>query len=526
MKQFILSLTIVALSLPSFVSAQELDNAAPTPHQHNKWCGSQFTDADLEQLEEFTDFYYHRGGQATYTGGNDRAIKYVPLAVHLVADSDGNGRYPITKALDELCTLNADMAHTEIQFYLKYEFDLSINNTAWTNGTGGTQTTAAPQYSLMIPFNNETNAVNIYQVQKIRDDAGVAGVAVGSVFFNTNAPSTTHSAILIKKGAGGNDQTLAHEFGHNLSLPHTFYQWEGENYVCGSKASPTKERYNGSNCSSQGDRFCDTDPDYIADGFTCSSSSNFSTCLQMDADSATGYADGSNIMSYGFNCSNRAFSVDQIAAMNYHLEFKRPSFITYTPNTTAITGVATLDPASASFYDAVDFSWSAVANASHYIIEINRTATFAEGLMTDMAVVKNGTTYTSTQLDPNTTYRWRIRPYNEGYFCTNNSATGTFTTGEFSSSAKDIIAVNKIELLPNVSSAGQAMNLVIDANKSFDTAINIYSMSGQLLSSEQKTILSGSTVHPINTANFAAGLYLVAVQTENGVINKKLVITE
>lgn len=489
------------------------------------WCGSVFSDEQMDQLDAFVDYYYNRGGKAHYQA-NGRALKYVPIAYHLVANTDGSGRYPLSDALSDLCITNADMQHADIQFYLGADINMSINNTGWNNGTGsGTP----PQYTLMPQVNNVNNTVNVYQVAKIRNESNVLGVAVGSTtaFFNQGAP-TNNSMILVKKGQAGNDQTLAHEFGHNFSLAHTFYGWEGANdYVCGSLASALYEKYDGSNCTTAGDRFCDTEPDYIAGGFNCTGSSNQSNCLQMDADSMTGFANGSNIMSYGFGCSNRAFTTDQINSMDFQLNTFRQNLLGYTPTTTAITTAPVLDALAPFFYDNVTLSWSAAPNATHYAIEIcNLFPNFSEGNIVDMAVVQ-GTSYTTTLLQPDYVYYWRVIPFNEGYFCANPTAAETFNTGSTSVSTRSIAAINDVVLQPNVANNSQRVNLLVNASEGFDADIRIFNTQGQAVREDvQQRFTQGTTIHALNTNGLSAGIYIVAIQTTQGVINKKLVITQ
>ena len=535
MNYFYRTLAVLFIAATPFLTVAQKNADEPqqhqTTHQHTPWCGTEYSDEQLKSLEEFVDYYYRRGGKEEMAA-TPRATIYVPISYHLVGNTDGGGKYGLSTVIDELCTLNADMAHTDIQFYLKHEIDMSIENDAWNIGSSSGATPA--QLSLMVPFNNETDAINIYQVTRIRDDNGIGGYAHGSVFHNTAAPNPTQSAVFVKKGSGGSGETVAHEFGHHFSLPHTFFGWEGQSdYVCGSKAPAWAERYSGANCLTQGDRLCDTDPDYLFGSWNCSGSSNLNmNCLQMDADSATGHADGANIMSYAFQCSNRAFSTDQIAAMTWHLNNLRTNQLGLgtVPTTTAITATPNLTSpigTSSDGYDATTFTWDPVPNATHYAIEISRAPTFPYSqLMTDMAIVANSTTYTSTELDPNKTYYWRIIPYNEGYFCAAPSTAKSFTSSDFALNTNTIPSIEKIELMPNPTYSGQSVNLVIQSSTDFDAGITIYDVSGRLISSEQKAISSGSTVHPISTFGLSAGIYLVAIQSETGVVNKKLVITE
>ncbi len=533
MNYFYRTLVVFLFAATPFFSVAQEDTNTPneqTVHQHTPWCGTEYSDEQLKSLEEFVEYYYHRGGKEEMAA-SARATIHVPLAYHLVSNSDGSGQIGLSKAMSDLCVLNQDMLATDIQFYLNHEIDMSVKNNAFNTGTSSGSSTPT-QLSLMVPINNETDAVNVYQVTKIRDDNGIGGFAHGSVFHNNGAPVANQSAVFIKKGSGGSGETFAHEFGHHFSLPHTFFGWEGQtNYACGSKAPAWAERYSGTNCATSGDRMCDTDPDYIWDAWNCSGSSSLNNgCVQMDADSATGFADGANIMSYAFQCSGRQFSDDQIAAMTFHLTNLRTNLIGTTPNTAPVTGVPTLiSPIGNSFdgYDATTFEWASVPNATHYAIEINRLANFPDGiLMVDMAVVANGTTYTSTNLDPNQTYHWRVLPFNEGYFCASPTPKKTFTSNGFTSNTNTITSVEKVDLMPNPVHSGQPANLVIKSDKAFEAGISIYDVSGRLILSEQREVSAGNTVHPISTTGLSAGIYIISVQSANGVINKKLVITE
>ncbi len=525
----------VAFLMISFFS--NIANAQSNSRVGQNWCGSVFDDNQANQLDAFAEYYYHRGGKAHYAT-KTRALKYLPIKYHLVAKSDKTGRYPLSKALDDLCILNADMSHADIQVYLKGDIDMGINNDAWTNGTGGTATSNPSQYTLMPQLKNDQSALNVYQVQKIRNENSVLGVAVGSVFhMNGGVPNASSSMLLIKKGEGGKDQTFAHELAHNLSMPHTFYQWEqfndpsvpNSNYDCGTKAYSGAEKYDGSNCSTTGDRFCDTSPDYMFGGFRCGSNDHpdpqFSSCIQMDQDSTTGVADGGNIMSYGFSCTNRKFSTAQINMMDHNLATLRPSLISYTPNTTAITDPVTNATADNWYYDNVVLSWDPVPNATHYAIEISWLSTFGESFMKDMVVV-TGTTYTSTVLTKNRNHFWRVIPFNEGYLCASPSTPKTFMTSNTAVATKNVEEINDLSINPNLANKGRAVNLVMHANKGFDADINIVDVQGRVVLSEpQKRFDQGENNYRIETSNLSAGIYIVTIRTETGVLNRKLVVT-
>jgi hypothetical protein len=536
MKRILFMLIVMLVAFTSAnLQAQQQNKNTNTNDDYRKgaWCGSVFDAQQQAQHNAFVEQYYLRGGKEQYQA-TGRAMKYVPLSYHLVGRTDGTGRRGVGEALSDLCILNQDMLNADIQFYLQPNANKGnvmiqfINNDGWSTGAASPNT---GQFTLMTSFNNDQSAVNIYQVNTIRATQNLLGVASGAVqtFFNGGAPNVATSAIFVKNGEGGLDQTLAHECGHYFSLPHTFYGWEGDaDYVCGANAPADKEKYDGSNCMTSGDQLCDTDPDYIASGFQCTGSVTVHNCQQVDASGGTGFAEGANIMAYGFGCANKYFSTDQINAMDAHLTTYRSALIANTPTINAISGVSTLSPADASAYDGVVLDWSAPANATHYGVEISESPSFSStsGAMVEMAVV-SGTSYTATELSPDVTYFWRVIPFNATDFCQSATATGNFRTSNFATKTRTIESINNISLRPNFTTAGQSVNLIVDAVKSFDADINIYNVQGQLVSKSVQTAFQvGNNVHQINTSDFTSGIYFVTIQTETGIVNKKLVVTK
>lgn len=525
---------LVAFASSNLQAQQQSKNTnTNTEYRKGAWCGSVFDAEQQAHHNDFVEQYYYRGGKEQYQA-TGRAMKYVPISYHLVARTDGTGRMGIKEALNDLCVLNQDMFSADIQFYLKPNANKGnvmvqyLNNDGWYTGAPNPN---QGQFTLMTTFNNDQSALNVYQVGSIRGTSNVLGVASGSVFFNTGPPNAGTSAIFIKIGEGGKDHTFAHECGHNFSLPHTFYEWEGDNvpdYVCGVNAPADKEKYDGSNCTTAGDRFCDTEPDYIASGFQCSGTTvTKSTCQQVDVSGGTGFAEGANVMAYGFGCANKFFSTDQTNAMDAHLTTHRAALIANTPTMNTITGTPTLSPADASVYDAVVLNWTAPTNATHYGIEIAYSPNFSANSMVETAVV-SGTSYTATNLNPSQIYRWRVIPFNATDFCAASiSSTGVFTTTNFATKTRAIESINNVSLRPNFATAGQSVNLIVDAVKSFEADINVYSVQGQLVSQSVQTAFQvGNNVHQINTSDFTSGIYFVTIQTETGIINKKLVITK
>ena len=192
-------------------------------------------------------------------------VLYVPLTIHLVGTSQGNGHFSIEKLMDAFCTLQHDFEASEVQFFIEGDIRY-INNDNYFNHSFG-------QGAQMMENNNINNTINCYFVN---DPAG----ACGYYSPGQDGVALAHSCV------APNDHTWAHEIGHFLTLPHTFSGWEGVDYDF-AESTPNfvngwpVERVNGSNCATAGDGFCDTPADYLSNRWACNPQ-NFSNQLQRD----------------------------------------------------------------------------------------------------------------------------------------------------------------------------------------------------------------------------------------------------
>ena len=117
--------------------------------------------------------------------------------------------------------------------------------------------------------------------------------------------------------------TLIHEFGHHFSLIHT----HGDS----NEPESTDELVNGSNCSTAGDRVCDTPADPLINGSNVSSVNCMYTGNATDALGQFYDPDTSNIMSYSPNTCTDSISIEQYARMyagfhTFKTYYKCPSF--------------------------------------------------------------------------------------------------------------------------------------------------------------------------------------------------------
>ena len=170
-----------------------------------------------------------------------------------------------------------------------------------------------------------TEYYNIWIVNKIDGQDGITGsgpFTAGYAYF-PGAPASVDGTIMLASQAKAGEITLTHEIGHAFSLYHTF---EGD---AGGSTCPTN-----SNCVTNGDRVCDTDP-HMRSVFNCPSGTN--TC--------TGTPFGTvvhNFMDYS-SCQDR-FTPGQSTRVLSALAGSRATLISSlggTPIAGAVTGACT-----------------------------------------------------------------------------------------------------------------------------------------------------------------------------------------
>lgn len=90
---------------------------------------------------------------------------------------------------------------------------------------------------------------NLWIVNKIDGNDGTSGTFTGGYAYLPGAPSAYDGTVLLATQTGSGKSTLPHEIAHAFGLYHTF-QGSSNNSSC-----PVN-----SNCDTEGDRVCDTDP--------------------------------------------------------------------------------------------------------------------------------------------------------------------------------------------------------------------------------------------------------------------------
>lgn len=478
MKSLLLSL--------SFTLAFTLLNGQTQP---DNYCGYSGKSEWLTQYQQ-NPGVYHRSG----------AITYLPLQLHVVGDDNGAGYFPPQRLLDALCTLNEDFADSEIQFYLKGDFNY-IDNSDWYihNFSGGRQ---------MMRENNVDRAINAYIVE---DPAGNCG------YFS---PGPDALAVA-KNCAGKRDKTFAHEVGHYLSLPHPFVGWEGESperdvnapdFINGREV----EKVDRSNCNRAGDGFCDTGADYISNRWTCNGDSKSST-IYLDPNGEEFQADGTLIMSYSNDQCAHRFSSDQIDAMHANIADERQDLVfnptpmaPIDPNVNFVLN--TPDPANVGVTEAL-LDWEPVPNATYYLVQVGLVPNMS--LIIDQGIVSS-TEFLATDLQDGFKHYWRILPFNEYHFCTDYSPVADFETSEETSSVNDLRGVADFKLAPQPVQSNSTLNISFVVNDAQRFNLRLLNLNGQTQHTNYLDAYQGTINYQMNIPDIQAGMYFLEISNEQG----------
>lgn len=509
--------TIIALILliPTLLQAQQ-----PAYHP----CGTPPVKSDW--LKDYQRHPHH------YRTGADTVL-YMPLTIHLLGNDNGAGHTSVMKLLDGLCQLNDDFAvsNANILYYIEGNFNY-IDSTAWNN-----HTTILAGYEMMMA-NNVPNTINNYIVSNPAGNAGynlpsAKAVAVGKSFLSLGR------------------HVWSHEIGHNLSVQHPFLGWEGNSYSY-SNPTPTKVVYDytsfkqtwynsadttildtawvelvdGSNCTFAADGFCDTKPDYLAvGGWNCDANGQ-STLQLKDPNNVDFKADATNFMAYADDACGSNFTVEQIAAMRANIYATKSSYLyNQNPNRDTITATITQNyPTQGEIvhYLGVDFSWSQAVGATHYVFELSITPTFSV-IMDE--ILTTDTTVTVGQLLNNRTYYWRVKPFNQGYTCASKSQSFIFETADLTP-IQNVKSIQQYRVYPNVINGGQLINIDLVLEKTLDAQLMLFSSNGQLVQQQNIELQQGFNNHRLETNDLPTGMYVLVINTEEGIVRDKIVIVE
>ena len=277
-------------------------------------CGTimpeNYNEIELNSKSSY-DFYinefYNRYQNKTSTPLTD-----VPAKLHIVTDDDGDTSITVDEIFSEIDEANEWLANSFLKINVCDEINY-INNSILYN--------FVIEDDINILYeNHQQDILNIYFVESITsNDSGICGYT-----YMPGNPNQYYDVIVMDNQCTNSavNQTLAHEFGHHFNLIHTHGPQNGV---------LTDELVTGTNCSSAGDRLCDTPAD---PQLNSSNTSNVNCLYSGTAVDEYGFLfepDPSNIMSYAPQACRDNFTIEQYARMyagfhTFKTYYECPSF--------------------------------------------------------------------------------------------------------------------------------------------------------------------------------------------------------
>jgi Secretion system C-terminal sorting domain len=507
----------------------------------NNACGTSIEDMRAlgKQLLE------NRGKEYLHTRG---AVVYVPVCFHLVARTDGTGRVQEGKVLDMLAGWNQLYAdnNLDMQFYIKY-FDYMNTDEVFSSSSSSLPS------NIKMDDAKKLDAVNIYLIDKIVDPSGNPGTTLAYYSRNFDWIVCINSEVSKSKSA-----TIAHEAGHFFTLLHPFHGWECDPFHPTATAACANGfvSCNGTvytvenvartgvdaNCASSGDFMCDTPADYNF-GFTRDLDWRNPTnpcvyngigkdpkCVAVDPDESL-------VMGYFIGCTDPGkgkFTGEQKAAIlkDYGLNSRRASIrSSFVPNTIDIS-VSTLqlptNGSTTASYNAIFFDWVDVPNATGYILEISTSQTnFDIGrrffINSATSQIQINTSNIGAYLIANKAYYWRVRAFGSYKTMTDFTGNFSFTTGT-TNAVNEIPGIEGFSIAPNPVGESRQINISLTSEKAFKANIKIQNLAGQIMLRDVRNFESGSTNQIIDVKNLSQGVYILSIENESGVLNKKIVV--
>ena len=161
------------------------------------------------------------------------------------------------------------------------------------------------------------------------------------------------------------------------------------------------------------------------------------------------------------------------------------------------------------------FNWNNIANADSYVIEIATDVDFNN-------IINTANLGASNYNQPNTlleetVYFWRISAENE---CGSSlSAVNNFTTEDMTSGLNDLDGI-AVQIAPNPTTG--LVNVQFGQALTGNVTLEVYGLNGQLMQSS--VARNSATNATLNLANYADGVYLVKLKTDNDVLVRRIAV--
>lgn len=451
-------------------------------------CGTITTSEEKQRVYDFV-----ANGMPSPKAKGTAGVDSIPLSIHIVGKTNGTGYYELEKLFPLICNLNTHFAPVGFYFYIAWPITYINNDSYYEHDyMAGSQ---------MMYANNVANTANVYFVQ---DPAGNCG------YFTYGA-----DAVAIGKNCAAiNSTTLTHELGHYFGLPHTFSGWE--NGATPSNPERVARSGAGSNCSTSGDYFCDTDADYLAARWNCP----YSGATLTDPSGATLSPDGTLYMSYSDDACMTRFSPQQIASMQNNLYNYRANLL---QNTTA--PYSTLDtpsiiyPTNLMYSNDKTIRWNKVPGAEYYFVKLatqNLPTLYRERWLTSDTFVQ-----VTSQMFDNVNFYGYVTPLNNKNTCSYKMRQHLFTYTD-ALNVNDVIPDASVQIIPNP--AASYVEISVDHSFMDKYTLYIMNMAGQIVKKQEVDFKMSGKAITLQTADLSNGIYTVRIAGDKGSLVKKLVV--
>jgi len=458
-------------------------------------------------------WYQANRQQLVQSRGSDTSWLYVPVTLHIVGPSNAI-TLDAGPAVRAICNMNEQYADAHIRFFLmpgdpiRYLFNSEWNDHDFNGGAD------------LITSNNLPGRMNAYLVANPAGNCGYSWL----------------DAIVMGRGCSGPDNTTwAHEAGHHFSLPHPFVGWEGYTWDY-SKPAPLQiggiqvEKTDGSNCGQASDGFCDTKPDYLHYRWSCTDAKE-STTIQIDPNGVQFRSDATLFMGYAMDACGSRFTPEQIEAMRFNIQTEHADYLNTEPvqaNLPVGKPVRLLSPVDTTLvqFDNVTLEWEPLENATIYVVEVSFLQNFGATLFTKTVINDHKVAVNKALLNNRLIY-WRVRAYNEWDICQPAQPVqkGVFKTQNLLAS-NDLERTLSSELSPNPVMSGASALLTLSTEEYMDALLTVTDAAGRQSFRQILRISPGENQLEIPTEALSAGLYVVMLQNEKGVILKRLAVGE
>ncbi len=496
-------------------------------------CGSEPSKEFLDYLDAvpFGQRALRPRAEATYN---------IPISIKVLVPLGGSistASY-LESAYRMVCLLNRDYAGTSIQFY--HKFYPTAVETSYSTVTSEFFAQAIEQNF------NQPNVLNVY-IADLSQYSGAGFAICGFARFpgSGSAPPgggiNSRGSMFIGLSGCLTNNTASHEAGHYFGLLHPHQTTDQAPAAAGAErvlrvAVPGK---NAPNCTTAGDRLCDTQADFI--GGTPPAGTGWSNCNSVsgtlrDINNDRFRPDSSLIMSYApSNCTNR-FSAQQLSQMEFTLTLPLTNGLTrqyltannpnppvggnvVLPSTTILP--ANNDSVSSNL---VVFRWKSVPLATHYFMQISNRNVFSTASKVLDTIIVADTSFTfNGQFAAGTQYTWRVRPMNQASSCLYNVAASRFRATI--NIGVEELKSKYIKIYPTLIQNETNIRLFLDQLDANKMQVDLLDMTGSLVQSQQYVnIFNGQTLDFALGNGLANGVYNIRMQTDKQVLNKKIVV--